>query len=125
MIPCSFHPYLASVELLFLEGPYVYNISYRNNMGLPNVFNFFSYIMWEPLLVLSGNLYCTSIALVGRFFWIQFMCTESVILIISPMYSVCNASKRRNRFCLCLPSAVIHNKTYECLFFSRYIQMEN
>ena len=28
-----------------------YNISYKNSMGLPDVFNYFSYVMWEPLMV--------------------------------------------------------------------------
>ena len=44
-----------------------YNISYRNNMGLPSVFNYLSYIMWELLIVPSGNSYLTSIILVSRF----------------------------------------------------------
>ena len=30
-----------------------YNISYKNNMGLPDVFKYLSYIMWEPLIVPS------------------------------------------------------------------------
>ena len=94
-------------------------------MGLPDVFYYFSYIMWEVLIVPSRDLYCTSIILVGRFFWIHFMYIESVTLIISPMNNVCGASRRRNRFYLCLLSAVIHNKTYVHSWLFGYIQIEN
>ena len=45
-----------------------YKISYKNSTGLPDVFNCFSYIILEPLIVLSGNSYLTSMMLVGRFF---------------------------------------------------------
>ena len=32
-----------------------YKITYKNRMGLPEVFNCLSYIILEPLIVLSGN----------------------------------------------------------------------
>ena len=100
-----------------------YNIFYRNNMGLPDVFNIFSYVMWEPLIVPLGNSYCTSIILLCRFFLIHFMCTKSVTLIISLMYSVCGALRRQSRFCSCLLSAVIHNSTYAYSWLLGYILM--
>ena len=33
-----------------------YKISYKNRMGLPDVFNYLLYIILEPLIVLSGKL---------------------------------------------------------------------
>ena len=45
-----------------------YKISYKNRMGLPDVFNCLLYIILEPLIVLSGNSYLTNMMLVGRFF---------------------------------------------------------
>ena len=102
-----------------------YNTSYRNNTGLLDIFNYISYAVWELLIVPSGNSYCTSIILLSRSFWICFMCTESVTLIISPMYSICDASRRWNRFCSWLMSAVIGSKTIEHLWLFGYIQMEN
>ena len=45
-----------------------YKISYKNRTGLPDVFDDLSYVMWDPLMDPSGNLYCTSIMLVSRFF---------------------------------------------------------
>ena len=54
---------------------WLYSRSYKNNTGLPGVFNYLSYITWEPLMVLSRNLYCTNITLVSRFFWIRFIHT--------------------------------------------------
>ena len=45
-----------------------YKISYKNKTGLPDGFNYLSYIMWDPFMDPSGNLYHTSITLVGRFF---------------------------------------------------------
>ena len=57
-------------------------------MGLPDVFNYLSYVIFEQLIVQSGNSYRTSIMLAGRFSWICIMCTELVTLIVSPMYSV-------------------------------------
>ena len=45
-----------------------YKISYKNKIGLPEVFNYLSYIMFDPCMDPSGNLYHTSIMLVGRFF---------------------------------------------------------
>ena len=76
-------------------------------------------------MVPLGNLYHTSIMLSIRFFWIYFMCTELVTLIVSPMYTIHSASRMWNRFYSCLPSPVIYNKTYvhSCLF--GYVQMEN
>ena len=44
-----------------------YNTSYRNSTGFPDVFKYFLYVMWEPLIVPSGNLCYTSITLVDRF----------------------------------------------------------
>ena len=81
-------------------------------MVLPDVFNYLLYIIWEPLIVPSVNLYHTSITLVGRFFQIRVMCTELVTLIISPIFSIFGAFRRQNRFCLYLLSAVICNNTY-------------
>ena len=46
----------------------LYNISYINNMGLPDIFNYLLYIIWELLIVPSRNSYHTSIILVSRFF---------------------------------------------------------
>ena len=89
-----------------------YKISYKNRTGLPNIFNFLSYVILDSLMDASGNLYLTSIMLASRFFWIYVMCTELVTLIVSPMYNVCGAHRRQNRFCLCLTSAVVHSKTY-------------
>ena len=71
-----------------------YNLVYRNNTGLPDVINYFSYIMWELLMVPLGNSYRASIILFGRSFWIRFMCTESVTLIVSPMHNACGAFKK-------------------------------
>ena len=48
-----------------------YKISYKNRMGLLDVFNCLSYVILEPLIVPSGNSYLTSIMLAGRFFWIR------------------------------------------------------
>ena len=45
-----------------------YKISYKNKIGLPEVFNYLSYVMFDPFMDPSGNLYYTSIMLVGRFF---------------------------------------------------------
>ena len=45
-----------------------YKISCKNRTGLPDVFNYLSYVMWDPFMDPSGNLYHTSIMLVGRFF---------------------------------------------------------
>ena len=67
----------------------LYNISYRNNMGLPYIFNYLSYMMWEPLMVPFRNLDHISITLVGSFFKIHVMCTESVSLIVYKIYSIC------------------------------------
>ena len=89
-----------------------YKISYKNRTGLPDVFNYLSYIMLDPLMDPSGNSYLTSITLASRFFWIRIMCSTSVTHIVSPMYNVCGASRRWNRFCSCLPSAVVRSKTY-------------
>ena len=91
-------------------SPYI--ISYKNKMGLPDVLNYLLCIILDPLMDLSGNWYFTSIILAGRFFWICIMCSTSVAPIVSPMYNVCGDSKRRNRFCSCLPSAVVCSKTY-------------
>ena len=46
----------------------LYKISCKNRTGLPDVFNYLLYIMWDPFMDPSGNLYHTSITLVGRFF---------------------------------------------------------
>ena len=94
------------------RSPSPYKISYKNKMGLPDVFNYLSYIILDPLMDPSGNLYLTSIMLAGRFFWIHIMCSTSVTHIVSPMYNVCGASRRWNRFCSCLLSAVVRSKTY-------------
>ena len=45
-----------------------YKISYKNKIGLPEGFNYLSYVMFDPYMDPSGNLYYTSIMLVGRFF---------------------------------------------------------
>ena len=45
-----------------------YKISYKNRMGLPDVFNYLLYIILELLIDPSGNLYLTSITLATRFF---------------------------------------------------------
>ena len=45
-----------------------YKISLKKNTGLPDVFIYFSYIIWKPLVVPPGNSYCTSIIWVSRFF---------------------------------------------------------
>ena len=45
-----------------------YKISYKNKTGLPEVFNYLSYVMVDPFMVPSGNSYRTSITLVGRFY---------------------------------------------------------
>ena len=45
-----------------------YKTSCKNRTGLPDVFNYLSYIMWDPFMDPSGNIYRTSITLVGRFF---------------------------------------------------------
>ena len=63
--------------------------------------------------------------LAGRFFWICIMCTELVTHIISPIYNVCGASRRWNRFCSYLLSTVVCSKTYMCLWLFSFIQMEN
>ena len=55
-----------------------YKISYRNSMGLPDVLNYFLYVMQEPLVVKLGNSYNISTTLFGRLFWICSICTESV-----------------------------------------------
>ena len=107
------------------RSPSPYKISYKNKMGLPDVFNYLSYIILDPLMDPSGNSYLTSITLAGRFFWICIMCSTSVTCIVSPMYNVCGASRRQNRFCSCLLSAVVHSKTYVHLWLFSYIQMEN
>ena len=90
----------------------LYNISYKNNTGLPDVFIYLLYIMWELLIVPSGHLYHIRIILVNRLFKICVMCTELVTLIINPMYSICGALRRRNKFCSCLLSVVIYSNTY-------------
>ena len=102
-----------------------YKISYKNRMGLLHVFNYLSYVMWDPLMDPYGKLYRTSITLVSKFFWIRVMCTELVTLIVSPMFNVCGAHRRWNRFCLCLPSAVIHSNTYTQLWLFGFVQIEN
>ena len=69
MMPCSSHPHLVSVELLLLEGPYLHTIYLTEiTWAMPDVFNYLSCIMWEPLIVPSGNSYCTSIILLVDFF---------------------------------------------------------
>ena len=45
-----------------------YKISYKNKIGLPEVLNYLSYVMYDPCMDPSGNLYRTSITLVSRFF---------------------------------------------------------
>ena len=45
-----------------------YKISYKNKIGLPEDFNYLLYVMFDPFMDPSGNLYCTNITLVGRFF---------------------------------------------------------
>ena len=45
----------------------LYNASYKNDAGLPDVSNYLSYITWKLLTVPSGNSYHTNITLVGRF----------------------------------------------------------
>ena len=97
-----------------------YKICYKNRMGLPDVFNCLLYIILEPLIVPSGNLYLTSIMLAGRLFWIHVICTKSVTLIISLMY-IWGASRRWNRFCWCPPSAVVCSKTYAYLWLFSYV----
>ena len=105
----------------FRRSPSPYKISYKNKMGLPDVFNYLLYVILDPLMDPSGNLYLTSIILASRFFWICIMCSTSVTHIISPMYNVCGASRRWNRFCLCLLSAVVHSKTYTCSFVTLWL----
>ena len=80
-----------------------YKIPYKNKTGL---------LIFDPLMDPSGISFLTSIMLAGRFFWICIMCSTSVTHIVSPMYNVCGASRRWDRFCSCLPSAVVHSKTY-------------
>ena len=94
-------------------------------MGLPDVFNYLSYIMWGLLIITSGNSYCTNIELFGRFFWICFMCSEPVTLIVSLMYSIYDAFSRWNIFCSYLLSAVICSKTYIYSWLFDYVQMED
>ena len=65
-----------------------YQISYKSRTGLLDVFNCLSYVILELLIVLSGNSYLTNMILVGRFFWIHIICSESVTLIFSLMYNV-------------------------------------
>ena len=43
-------------------------ISYKNKIGLPDVFSYLSYVMFDPFMDPSGYLYHTSITLVSRFF---------------------------------------------------------
>ena len=52
-----------------------YKISYKNKIRLPEVFNYLTYVMFDPFMDLSGNSYRTSITLVGRFFLIRVICT--------------------------------------------------
>ena len=52
-----------------------YKISYKNKIGLPEVFNYLPYVMFDPFMDLSGNSYHTSIMLVGRFFYMHVICT--------------------------------------------------
>ena len=42
-----------------------YSTSYKNSTGLPDVFNYASYVIFEPNVVPSGNSYLTSITLGG------------------------------------------------------------
>ena len=69
------------------RSPSPYKISYKNKMGLPNVFNYFLYIILDPLMDPSGNLYLTSITLAGRFFWFHVICSTSVTHIVSAMFN--------------------------------------
>ena len=96
------------------RSPSQYKISYKNKTGLPDVFNYLLCVILDPLMDPSGNLYLTSITLAGRFFWIRIMCSTSVTYIVSPMYNICGASSRWNKFCLCLPSSMVCSKTYAC-----------
>ena len=102
-----------------------YKISYKNKTGLPVVFNYLLYVILDPLMDPSGNSYLTSIKLAGRFFWIHIICSTSVTCIVSPIYNVCGASRRQNRFCSCILSAVVLSKTYAHLWLFGYVQMEN
>ena len=52
----------------FGRSPSPYKISYKNKTGLPDVFNYLSYIILELLIDPSVNLYLTSITLASRFF---------------------------------------------------------
>ena len=124
MMPCSFCPHLVSVQSHLLVSPYHHTIHLTKIILGSVIFLtiYLSYITWELLIVPSGNSYHTSIMLVGRFFWIRFIFTESVPLIVSPTYSIYDASKRQNRFCLCLLSAVICNNAYAYLWLFDYLQ---
>ena len=83
--PCSSHPHLVSVKLHLLEDPCLCKVHLTEITWGYLMFYFFFYVTWELVMVLAGNSYYTSIMLVGRFFLICFMCTESVTLIVSPM----------------------------------------
>ena len=102
-----------------------YSMSYKNNTGLLDVFNYSLYITQELLMVPSENSQHTNITLVSRFFQIHFICTWSVTLIVRAIYSICSASKRWNRFCSCLPSAIVNSKAHTQFQLFGYIQLVN
>ena len=100
-----------------------YNTPNWKNTGLPDVINYLSYCTWELQMVPSGNSYYNNIMWVGKFFWISFICTQSVTLIIRLMYSIYSASRRWKRYYLCLLSAVLCNRTYTHSWPFGYIQI--
>ena len=70
---CNNVPYFSSTLSKCEIAPsksslFPYKISYKNKMGLPDVFNYLLYITLELLIDPFENLYLTSIMLAGRFF---------------------------------------------------------
>ena len=112
-------------SLSFWKGFVSNNTSYKKNTRLPDVLIFFLVHYLAATNMQFRNSYYTSITLIGILFQMHFICIESVTLIVSLMYNVHGASRRWTRFCLCLPSVVIHNKTYVHSQLFGYIQMEN
>ena len=91
MMPCSSHPHLVGVESLLLEGPYLHTKHLTVIRLGYLIFNYLSYVMWEPLIVPSGNSYHTSILLVdfskyvsyvlGQWLWLSPQCMTFVVLL--------------------------------------------
>ena len=52
-----------------------YKISDKNKIGIPEVFNYLLYVVFDHFLDLSGNSYRTSITLVSRLFEMRIICT--------------------------------------------------